>query len=286
MVGIFDIGSNSVRLGILEEGRTKEKLLRTTRLGEGLSEGVLTEASIRRSIDAMLEMRALAQRAGVVRFFAFATEAVRRAKNGVDFARAAEAETGIPVEILPGETEAEIAYLGGVPTEYGGVFDVGGASTEIYVKTPEEIYRKSVPVGCVILKTACGEDLKKLRAFSEENAAKYGNVPKGTLYGIGGTATTLTAFGLKLEKYDPDRVTGQVVTVNALKKMAEELSAMSPEERVLAGIPRGRSDVIVGGAVWLYTLLETIGHDSFVASDRDNMEGYFTLLKNRGAIEQ
>ena len=39
-------------------------------------------------------------------------------------------------------------------------------------------------------------------------------------------------------------------------------------------MPKGRADVITGGVVWMLTIMETLGIDKIIASDRDNLEGY------------
>ena len=58
MIAIFDIGSNSVRMGLLQGQTTLKKQLVTTRLGEGLAtSGMLQQEPMRRTIEAMLLLK-------------------------------------------------------------------------------------------------------------------------------------------------------------------------------------------------------------------------------------
>jgi exopolyphosphatase/guanosine-5'-triphosphate,3'-diphosphate pyrophosphatase len=57
--------------------------------------------------------------------------------------------------------------------------------------------------------------------------------------------------------------------------MADKLLSMSVEEiAALPCMPKGRADVLTGGAVLLATLMQELGIDELYASDQDNLEGY------------
>jgi exopolyphosphatase/guanosine-5'-triphosphate,3'-diphosphate pyrophosphatase len=60
-----------------------------------------------------------------------------------------------------------------------------------------------------------------------------------------------------------------------MRALADKLSAMSVEEiAALPCMPKGRADVLSGGAVLLATLMEELGIDALTVSDQDNLEGY------------
>ncbi len=291
MYGIIDIGSNSVRLGVTDGENTIKKILETTRLGEGLHEtGRLSEEAQKRSVAAIERFRTEACALGADKVFAFATEAVRKAENGRSFAREVERVTGVPVEILAGEKEAEIGLMGAVSGACGAVLDVGGASTELAVKTGDGFCKRSLPLGCVVLKNACGEDeilLEKMAAEALQKSDFPESLPGIPLYGIGGTATTLAAFALSMEEYDPDKVTGTVISADKAWELYQKIAALSVKERLESGIPAGRADIIAGGAYWIAQLLRRLGNHAMIVSDRDNIEGYAKLLAARsGAAEK
>ena len=290
MYGIIDIGSNSVRLGVTDGEKTIKKVLETTRLGEGLHEtGRLSDKAQKRSIAAIERFKTEAYALGAEKVYAFATEAVRKAENGSSFAREAERVTGVPVEILSGETEAEIGLTGAVMGACGAVLDVGGASTELAIKTDKGFYKRSLPLGCVVLKNACGENellMEKTTAEALQKSDFPKSLPDIPLYGIGGTATTLAAFLLSMKVYDPDKVTGTVISADKAWELYQKIAALPIKERVECGIPAGRADIIAGGAYWVAKILRRLGDHDMIVSDRDNIEGYAKLLAARKGIGQ
>ena len=83
---VIDIGSNSVRLMFVADGKVLYKRLSTTSLGEGLaSSSYLKTEAIERSALAVKEFFEAAKLEGAEKVFAFATAAVRSAVNGKDF---------------------------------------------------------------------------------------------------------------------------------------------------------------------------------------------------------
>ena len=275
---VIDVGSNSVRLMLVADGKVLYKTLETTRLGEGLAHSkTLKQEAISRSAKAVASFYFQAIDEGADRVYSFATAAVRTAENGREFLSAVKELCPLDIEILSGEEEGEVGILGALVNGDGGVIDVGGASAEIAIrKTGETIYKKSVDVGIVRLKDACGTDKDALTAFSEEKVKEYGVLPDfGNMYAIGGTATTLAAYKLGLKIYDSKKVTGTAITAKEMSDMAETLLSLSVEEiAALSGIPKGRADVIGGGALYFSVLMKTLGITEITVSDRDNLEGY------------
>lgn len=277
---VIDIGSNSVRLMFVADGKVLYKSLQTTRLSKGIALSktpILTEEAIERSARAVADFYQQAKNDGAERVYAFATAAARTAVNGQAFVQRVDALCGLRVEIISGEEEAELGILGALGNQDGALIDIGGASTEIIVKRNGELaYKKSVNIGVVRLKDKCGREKEKLVTECLQAAKEFGIVPNDlTLYGIGGTATTVAAQAIGLERYSSMAVTGAEISLIQLQEQADRLLHMSVEEiAALPCVPRGREDVLTGGAVLLATLLQELGFDKMVASDRDNLEGY------------
>ena len=140
ILAVIGIGSNSVRMLTAEaEGGDFRRMARDragTRLFAGLDEqGNLSAESMARTLEAMSQMAQEARRRRAERLHAFATSAARDARNGKEFMAAAEQATGVPLEILSGEEEAELSFLGARDVfpdgRRCGVIDIGGGSTEI-----------------------------------------------------------------------------------------------------------------------------------------------------------
>ena len=275
---VIDIGSNSVRLMLVANGKVLYKRLNTTRLGEGLaSSSFLKNEAIERTANAVAAFYQRAREENAKSTYAFATAAVRTAENGGEFIERVKTLCGLNVEVVAGEKEAELGILGALGKGDGAVIDMGGASCEIAIKSNGKIvYKKSVDIGVVRLKDACGTDKTKLIQAAMRAAEKYGAIPNvKAVHAIGGTATTLGALVLGLTKYDGETVTGTEITVQELEKTADNLLNMPIEEiAALPCMPKGRADVIAGGAVALCTIMQKLGIEKMIASDRDNLEGY------------
>lgn len=277
-IAVIDIGSNSVRLMLVADGKVLYKALNTTRLGEGLASSPrLKSEAVARTAAAVAEFFCRAKAEGASFVCAFATAAVRTAENGAEFVSLVKESCGLEVDVISGEEEAEIGILGALGNDDGGIVDAGGASTEIIVrKGGLVLYKKSVNIGVVRLKDMCGADRNKLEEAAKVAAESYGKVPCGVpMYAIGGTATTLAAVLLEMKEYDPSRITGTVITAEKMHFLAEKLTAMSAKEiAALPGVPAKRADVLGGGAVLYCVLMDKLGFSQIVVSDSDNLEGY------------
>ena len=285
-IAAIDIGSNSVRLMMWADGKTLYKTLNTTRLGEGLvSTGAMTQSAIARTAVAVRDFAARAKEEGAERVFAFATAAVRSASNRADFLKAVKAEAGIDVDVISGEEEARIGILGALGCGDGGIIDVGGASTEITLqRSGAHLYSHSANVGTVRLYDACGRDKAALSRYISGAIAEYGSVPAQglTMYAIGGTATTMAAVALGLEKYDPSKTDGAQITLEQAGRMADMLLSLPVEDvKKVKGMEPRRADVIGGGCFLMCSIMSMLGADKIVVSEKDNLEGYvLSRLKN------
>lgn len=282
---VIDIGSNSVRLLLWADGRSLLKILNTTRLGEGLSlTSRISDAAAARTIDAIAAFYARAKEEGADRVFAFATEAVRSARNGKEFVRTVFERCGLEVDVLSGEREAEAGLLGALDGRDGGIVDVGGASSEVTVaQGGKVVYARSVAMGAVRLKDLCGEDAGKLRALIADNLPRYGEVPRAEMVAIGGTATSLAALAFGIAPYDPAKVDGSVLSVREIIGWGDRLLNMSqPQRLALKGMDPRRADILGGGALLLGGILQYIGAERVRVSERDNMEGYLLLKRREG----
>lgn len=279
MLSVIDIGSNSVRLMLETPQKLNKKITVTTRLGEGLCAGVLTQESMTRSVKAIAELKITATRAGATEVYVFATEAVRAAKNGADFCDAVYAQTGLTVDVLAPETEAQIGFLGATFGFSGSaaVIDVGGASTEIATGAGGKVEKAaSIPVGAVRLKNI-SDDPAVLRDAVYPLLERL-PAPRGKTFAVGGTATALAACDLKLSTYDPERVHGHVLTLDALKNLSEKFMHAETIAKDFPTLGK-RAEIILQGAVIYKIIFEYFGLKELSVSETDNCEGYLMLKK-------
>ncbi len=275
--GVIDVGSNSVRLMISDGVSAIYKTVKTTRLSEGMGQDkMLTDTAVERTVNAVYFFIEQAKKEKVDEIFMFATAAVRQASNGSKFVSEIKKKCGVDVDVVSGEEEALLGYTGALSGKDGGVIDVGGASSEVIsVLNGELAFSKSINIGAVKAKDTCGQDRKIAEKFVTEKIDDFGKIPKNTYYAIGGTATSVGAILQELEVYDPNKIDGYVVNRQALASLTDKLFNMSVEERKkLKGLQPQRAEVIACGALILLKIIDKIGVDSFVVSEKDNLEGY------------
>ena len=95
-----------------------------------------------------------------------------------------------------------------------------------------------------------------------------------TLVAVAGTATTVQAIVLGLDRYDPDRIHRSWLSRSDVDRALDELAAMTDAER--AAIPvmaPGRGDVIVAGAVILAEVMARFGFERALVSETDILDG-------------
>lgn len=303
-ISIIDMGSNSIRLllATVEDGKLveAEKLLRMTRLGAGVDQdGVLRQDTMDATIEAVAEFKALSAEGGYALLGAFATSAVREAGNGEAFAKRVERETGVKVEVVSGDREADLGFQGVLAglARPGRVLviDIGGGSAELILGDSGGIFKKvSLPMGAVRMTERwlhsdppAPREMDALRADVLEQLKPWhdfvADFEPEMAVGIGGTATTLGAIELGMEAYDRERIQGFELSVQALDDMIFRLAGMTLDSRRrVSGLQPKRADIIVAGALVLETILKAFNLAGYGVSDYDNLEG---LLVSKGYLK-
>lgn len=291
MRAIIDIGTNSVRLLMAEkdekgEWKTLWKELRSTRLGEGMTDkATIGQGAKERTLSAVGEFTAMAKLEGAEDIFAYGTSIMRDASNGEEFADEVTAASGVPVRILSGKEEAYYSYIGAAGTSgvITSVVDIGGGSTEICVGFGTDVgARHSFRLGCVRCSkqfdttTARGRaELKKhcFTLFRETDLMESMRNVKRWI-GVGGTVTSLSSMLQELEVYDLSKVQDYVIHPEDVSRILEKLSKMSYDDKChMKGLLPSRADIIVAGVVILDSLMEYFALSEITVSDRDLSEG-------------
>ena len=137
----LDLGTNSCRMLIARPNGSQflvvDSFSKSVQLGTGLEKtGRLSHASIQRTVQALRVCQQKLKRARVHRMRLVATEACRRAANGREFMDLVQRETGLRLEIIAPQQEAQLAVVSCAPlvsprTEQLLVVDIGGGSTEL-----------------------------------------------------------------------------------------------------------------------------------------------------------
>ncbi|PLX86129.1 MAG: exopolyphosphatase [Desulfuromonas sp.] len=295
MLAAIDVGTNTVRLllgRVTSDGLVPVEHHRViTRLGGGYSpEGNLSREALDRTLQALAAFAGRANRAGVRWTRAVGTEALRQAPNGPAFCRRVKAETGLSLEIVDGAEEARLCargILAGLSPKPVRciLFDVGGGSTEIMLRSGGELaYRRSYHVGAVQLTESFPGDseqrihiaavLRRIGADLERAGWGAGALDGFALVGTAGTVTTLAALDLGLAEYDWRRVNNHFLITSGIRDTLGLLEGLPPEGReALAGMERGRGDLIVPGTRLVLGLMELFGRERLTVSDFGLLEG-------------
>jgi len=288
-VSAIDIGTNSVRQLIcdVEDGNLVKlrKDVKITRLGEGLIKtGKLSSNAVQRTIATIEEFVSMAEKEGVDAIYAFATSAMREAKNKELFLDNFS-KFDITLDILDSDTESLFGYIGavkGTKLDRALVIDIGGGSTELAYKGFEFI-KESFDIGAVKLtEEFVKNDPPSLEEYNDmrlyvidtliNSIGKYSEI--GGLVGIGGTITSLAAVSQQLEVYSEEKVHGYVLEKEEIKRILDKFMSMPLEERKkVAGLQPERADIIIAGTAILLTLLEMFNKKEIIVSEWANLEG-------------
>lgn len=275
--GVVDVGSNSVRLLVSNNGITEYKNSKITALAKNLIDGnLLNDYAIENTISAILFFVSKAKSLGVDKLLCFATAAVRNAKNKSKFISLIKEKFDLDLDVIDGEKEAYLGLLGALNGKNGGIIDIGGASTEIIVSENQEItYKKSLPYGCVNLTNLFGQNKNSIFEFCTNKVLEFKKVPSSMFTGIGGTCLSATSMNLELENYDVNATDGSILSYNDLINLIDKVYSISVFERSnLKGLQEGREEVIGSGLIWLSCIMKFLNVDKIYLSEKDNLEGY------------
>jgi exopolyphosphatase/guanosine-5'-triphosphate,3'-diphosphate pyrophosphatase len=207
----IDIGSNTTRLLVADVGsnglrevaarRAFTRISADTRATGSVSDGKLAEV-----VGVVAEYRAVAAQLGATAVRVVGTAAIRDAGNSDAVRAALRAHAGVDIDVLDGDEEARLAFLGATRTfdrplvGTVAVVDVGGGSTEIAVGTLQSGVRwsRSLPIGSGVLSyahqradPAAPDELAAMRTAASAGFDGLAVPPVDCALAVGGSATSL-----------------------------------------------------------------------------------------------
>jgi exopolyphosphatase/guanosine-5'-triphosphate,3'-diphosphate pyrophosphatase len=297
--GIIDIGSNSIRLVIYEQiGLDAHHVIDESKHPARLSEKVNTEGiipleSLEPIVRILKDFRLLCRVHRVETIRAVATAAIRNAANSNQVRQFLEQQAGFPIEVLSGEEEARLGFVGMINTidvQNGFVVDIGGGSTEVSLFVNRMLLHSiSLPFGAVNMAKQYTQNDGSL---SKENAAKLRTRVLHALdaepwlrsqrnngfplIGLGGTIRSLCKIDQKQFKYALDTAHNYVIHAERVEQLLEWLPALSADKRKkVDGLSNDRSDIIIPGLLILHTVFAYIGASHYVVSGAGLRDGLF-----------
>jgi len=252
ILAAIDIGSNAARLLICEVTRIGKdsrvdrlNFLRIPlRLGFDVFEkGLIGNRRKRMLLETMEAFAQLIRIHEVDHYIACATSAMRDAENAKEIIKEIRQQTGIGIDVISGELEAEIIYENHVaeildPNQSYLYIDVGGGSTELtFYHQSEVVFQRSFNIGTIRFLTEHLDDSiwQEMKKFLREFGKEYKNV---TAIGSGGNINKLVSL--------VNGKSSKILSQQTIRDMHKELEALSVEERMHRyGLKRDRADVIV-----------------------------------------
>ena len=292
-IGVIDIGSNSIRLIIVEVGEYTYKLVDelkdSVRLGADVEEGQsLSQDKIEETIKTLRMFRSLCDSMRVTTIIAVATAAVRKASNGEEFVKQVKEETGLDIQILSGTEEAFFAYTGvvsSVEIDNALIMDIGGGSTELILVNDKELVESvSLPFGSISLtqKFNLAEDMsevqaKELREFLLESFRGIPWLKKGTftqIVGVGGTFRNFGKIDRCIKKYPLNIAHSYNMTNTDIYNIYELVRGKNLLQRKkIEGLSKDRADIFPGAAATIATIVEYTGATEAIISGSGIREG-------------
>ncbi len=253
ILAAIDIGSNAARLLVCEtsvykDGTvdfTKLCLLRIPlRLGfDVFDTGTVSDEKKRKLIETLKAYKLLMNIYNVEAFKACATSAMRDATNGPEILKEILSETGLRIDIITGQEEANIIYETHIAEKLSDnksylYIDVGGGSTEITLFSQNHtIFKESFNIGTIRLlhNKVSDEQWEHMKWYVKTYARDYQPLEA---IGTGGNINKIFSISKRKE--------GKSLTLDLLKDYYKELSYTSLDERKhLYQFREDRADVIV-----------------------------------------
>jgi exopolyphosphatase/guanosine-5'-triphosphate,3'-diphosphate pyrophosphatase len=301
-VAAIDCGTNSIRLLIADiTGDNFKEVLRTmeiVRLGQGVDQNkAFHPDAIDRTLNAVRLFKDQIASKGVEKIRFCATSATRDATNRNLFIDGVRDILGIEVEVIPGEEEAELSFIGATKELRQSdspflVVDIGGGSTEFVFGRQKVDFAKSVNIGCVRMSerhlntqppsmAQIAQAIVDIDIAIAQAAAVVPITTAKTLVAVAGTATTVAAAALELNDYDRHMIHLSRISASNVHKVAASFQSMNKDQIASLGFMHpGRVDVITAGSLVLSRIMAATGASEFVASESDILDGMaWSLIK-------
>jgi len=235
---------------------------------------------------------------GAAQTFAFATSAIRSASNGSTFVEEALKQCNISVNVIDGQKEAELIYLGvkqalEFPQGTSLIMDVGGGSTEYILADAKKVHwMQSFDLGASRLLEKFNpsdpitfEEIKATESYLDKKlsplwaaCAKYSEI---TLIGSSGSFDTMAAMvqeAFPNAGYDPLR-SSYNYDLSQFEAVAQKMIDYTLEQRLATpGMIPMRADMIVMACIQINFVLQKLGIKSLKLSTYALKEGVFLTL--------
>lgn len=265
LFAIIDLGTNTFHLLIANDQKEilyEEK--HPVRMGVGgINRGIITDDGITRTVDCMLQFHKKCVQMKVKDIRGFGTSALRNAKNCASVIQKIKEATGIEVQVINGDQEAQYIYWGvrqavNLGAEKNLIMDIGGGSVEFIIANENKIYwKQSFEVGGQRLVEQFQKhdpilptELISLQAYLEKSLLPLAeqikiHKPK-TLIGSSGTFETLSDIHCAMHNLPNQQKPESPLTLDSVHRIHQQLITRNKEQRIaMPGMMKWRAEMIV-----------------------------------------
>lgn len=306
-IGILDLGTNTFNIFIADilPDKTFKKIYKSkiaVKLGEGgINKNFIEEKPFKRGIRAIKKHKKTIDEYGVEKIVAFATSAVRSSTNGKHFVKVAKETTGIDIEIISGDREAELIYFGvrsavNMNDHPSLIIDIGGGSTEFIIANKNNIFwKQSFLLGAARLLDKFKPsdpiketEVKQIEAYLEENLQPLfaavsslslkgiSSNPVTELIGSSGSFDSLAEM-IAYRFYTIELVKGKIdydFNLDDCEKIYQIILQSTYKERLhMPGLTKMRVDMIVVSAIFVDYVFRRLGLEKMRLSRYSLKEG-------------
>ncbi|EXI69572.1 MAG: Exopolyphosphatase [Candidatus Accumulibacter adjunctus] len=298
-VAAIDLGSNSFHMVVarISDGHVQilDRLREMVQLAAGLDDhNRLSAQAQQRALDCLARFAQRLRHIPAARLRIVGTNTLRQARNSAEFVARAEQALGHRVEVVSGQEEARLIYLG-VAHSVGDlagqrlVIDIGGGSTELIIgEAFDPLHLASLRMGCVSLSRACFGDGRvtanrlreaellvqlHLEPIREEYLARGWEMVTGASGSIKAIQEVIVREGWSREGITLDalrRLRGALLETSDMAALSSRWQLEPPRARVFAG-----------GFVVLHGLCEALGIERLEVSEGALREGLIYDLLGR-----
>ena len=294
-IAIIDLGTNTCNLLIAEYHNSDYQILyqgkEVVKLGKtGIGKNRLTEDGLERAILAIQKHQRRIAEIGLIETLAFATSAIREATNREWFQDKIEKSTGIELQVISGEKEADLIFKGvklafGELADHSLILDIGGGSNEfILTEAGAPIWKHSFPLGMARLierippsDPITAEEIAKINTHFESGLdllwKQLGNSEISELIGCSGAFDTLADL---IDQTDPGTKTRirQEIDIADFLRIYEMLIGSTTAKRLkMKGMESIRIEMIVPSVIFIKLIVDRLSIKKITQTDFALREG-------------
>jgi exopolyphosphatase / guanosine-5'-triphosphate,3'-diphosphate pyrophosphatase len=307
-IAVIDLGTNTFNLLIVEtDGNQAYKIIYNNKLPVKLGKSGIDKKEIRpdaitRGLNAIERHLQTIREYGAERILAFATSAVRSARNGEQFVKMIRQRFDIEVEIINGDREAELIYFGvkqavKLGSEKVLILDIGGGSNEFIIADHDNIFwKKSYPLGVARLLAKFKpsdpisiEEIEFISNYLEERLSdlfeEFKKHKITTLIGASGSFETIAAM-IRADDPNFESETGTVpesvaIDLTDFENLYQKLiNSTLKERKQMKGLESMRLEMIVVATLIVKFILQKLKMQQLVQSNFALKEGVIYELLN------